>query len=244
MILTKKIISKDYKAFTLAEVLITLGIIGIVAALTIPALINEYKKMVYVTALKKFYSQYNQALIEATNEAGCAGDLSCVFTTGTNKDFDTITNQFKIVQKCQAASPCFAPFSNIDGTNQNQEPMWYLSYSAAAYFVTADGMSVAEGYFDTPKCAKDYSDHSGKDLNLTKVCGEIVVDINGVSQPNRLGRDVFIFYLTNGHGAALYPNGKEHDGHSGYWAYGCLPEYGYGRACSGRIADSGWKMDY
>ena len=40
-------------AFTLAEVLVTLGIIGVVAALTIPALIADYKKIVYVNQLKK-----------------------------------------------------------------------------------------------------------------------------------------------------------------------------------------------
>ena len=43
-------------AFTLAEVLITLGIIGVVAALTMPALISNYKKTVYVNQLKKSVS--------------------------------------------------------------------------------------------------------------------------------------------------------------------------------------------
>lgn len=50
------------KAFTLAEVLITLGIIGVVAALTIPTLVQKYKKSVVETKLAKFYSTVNQAL--------------------------------------------------------------------------------------------------------------------------------------------------------------------------------------
>ena len=49
-------------AFTLAEVLITLGIIGVVAAMTIPALIQNYKKSVVETRLRKFYSTINQAI--------------------------------------------------------------------------------------------------------------------------------------------------------------------------------------
>lgn len=49
--------------FTLAEVLITLGIIGVVAALTIPTLISGYKKSEYSTRLKKFYSSMQQARI-------------------------------------------------------------------------------------------------------------------------------------------------------------------------------------
>ena len=48
--------------FTLAEVLITLGIIGVVAALTIPTLISTYKKKVVETRMAKFYSTMNQAI--------------------------------------------------------------------------------------------------------------------------------------------------------------------------------------
>ncbi len=50
------------KGFTLAEVLITLGIIGIVAAMTIPAIIGKYKKIVTTTKLKKFYTTMQQAI--------------------------------------------------------------------------------------------------------------------------------------------------------------------------------------
>lgn len=50
------------KAFTLAEILITLGIIGVVAAMTIPILVNSYKKTVIETRLAGFYSNINQAI--------------------------------------------------------------------------------------------------------------------------------------------------------------------------------------
>ena len=54
--------SRKRAAFTLAEVLITLGIIGIVAALTMPTLIQNHQKTVIETRLKKFYSVMNQAI--------------------------------------------------------------------------------------------------------------------------------------------------------------------------------------
>lgn len=57
-------------AFTLAEVLITLGIIGIVAALTIPALMAKHRKSVVETRLAKFYSTINQAIKLAENDYG------------------------------------------------------------------------------------------------------------------------------------------------------------------------------
>ena len=50
------------KGFTLAEVLITLGIIGIVAAMTLPALTANYRKQVLVTRMQKFYTVFNQAI--------------------------------------------------------------------------------------------------------------------------------------------------------------------------------------
>ena len=49
-------------AFTLAEVLITLGVIGIVAAMTIPNLVQSYKKKVVETRMLQFYSMMNQAV--------------------------------------------------------------------------------------------------------------------------------------------------------------------------------------
>ena len=61
---------KKKAAFTLAEVLITLGIIGIVAAMTLPALINNYRKTVTVNQLKVAYSIMAQALTMAQKDYG------------------------------------------------------------------------------------------------------------------------------------------------------------------------------
>ena len=49
---------KKISAFTLAEVLITLGIIGVVAAMTLPSLVNEHNNKQYVVAFKKLYFEY------------------------------------------------------------------------------------------------------------------------------------------------------------------------------------------
>ncbi len=50
------------KGFTLAEVLIVVGIIGIIAELTIPELVNNFQKQVVVTRLEKFYTNMTQAI--------------------------------------------------------------------------------------------------------------------------------------------------------------------------------------
>lgn len=61
---------KEKLAFTLAEILITLGVIGVVAAITIPGLITSYNKKITETRLAKFYSVFNQAIRLSVAENG------------------------------------------------------------------------------------------------------------------------------------------------------------------------------
>lgn len=68
-------------AFTLAEVLITLGIIGVVAAITIPTLVNNIQDQQWKTAYKKAYSTLSQALLSANTDGlltvPCPNSNSC-----------------------------------------------------------------------------------------------------------------------------------------------------------------------
>ena len=75
--------NKKY-AFTLAEVLITLGIIGVVAALTIPAIIGNYRKQEASVRLKKFYGTMEQVIRRAEIDFG-----SSQYWTRSTKGLDT-----------------------------------------------------------------------------------------------------------------------------------------------------------
>lgn len=66
------------KAFTLAEVLITLGIIGVVAALTMPALMASYQRMVFKQQFRKMYSTLSQAYAKTVYDTG--GMTDCYHT--------------------------------------------------------------------------------------------------------------------------------------------------------------------
>ena len=67
--MNKKIfLLKNKKAFTLAEILITLGIIGVVSAMTMPSLIQNYREKQTVTAVKKAYSEFSQAYAMTVQE--------------------------------------------------------------------------------------------------------------------------------------------------------------------------------
>ena len=86
-------------AFTLAEVLITLGVIGIVAAMTIPTLVNNYQKKLFVTKMKYTYSLLSNALALSVLENGNAntwnyGKSSDKASTGSSEDLTYIVNTY------------------------------------------------------------------------------------------------------------------------------------------------------
>lgn len=83
-------------AFTLAEVLITLGIIGVVAALTLPSLINNYQKQVIETRLSKFYTTINQAVTNSQIENGDFRDWEL---TAENNLYDVYLKKYLKITK-------------------------------------------------------------------------------------------------------------------------------------------------
>ena len=100
-------------AFTLAEVLITLGIIGVVAAMTLPTLIQNYKKHVVETKLAKFYTTINQAVARSTAENGepadwvkdCGSSGSPTCTTDDLSDwFETYLGKYLNYSKIEPAA--------------------------------------------------------------------------------------------------------------------------------------------
>ncbi|MFA7658644.1 MAG: type II secretion system protein [Candidatus Gastranaerophilaceae bacterium] len=228
-------------AFTLAEVLIVLGIIGVVAEYTIPTLVANTQKQIYVTSLQKAFSTWNQALIQMANDGGCIGDLSCFFDSADLHTMgDKIATYFKVVKNCDTTtSGCFSDtvattFDGTTPTSGNDSTSYYR-------FITADGMSIS---LATPSISCSNSTDA-----LTKMCmTNVYIDVNGLKKPNALGRDIFRFVIDNDKGPALYPMGGAK---FNYWKTNNRCDYGYnggtnksGYYCPGRIIDEGWQMSY
>ncbi len=83
-------------AFTLAEVLITLAIVGIVAAMTIPTLITKYKERVLVNKVKEAHSLLMNAVQLYIAKNNCINSL-CLFDT--NKTSDKVAYELSTVLK-------------------------------------------------------------------------------------------------------------------------------------------------
>ena len=176
--------------FTLAEVLITLGIIGVVAALTIPGLITKCKEMQYRTIYKKVYSSLNQALKYAQEDDGI--DLTL---TVTKDSFGTPMNAnvgeiFKYLSRYyKAATTCF---------DNNADKCWVCEKGEAGL--------ISGGAPDWLGCSKDnyaFVDANGVAYYLySNRENAIVIDVNGDRKPNQLGRDRFKMWF----GDSLEPN--------------------------------------
>lgn len=153
------------KAFTLAEVLITLGIIGVVAAMTIPALITNYQKKVTATRVKKAYAELLQAikLSEAENETIESWDR------GTDR---SIENTRRFIEKY------IMPY--YKGLTLCSEGVTYkcgypVSYDGANY-LTLNGTQISFV------------------VSQTEIL-YVIIDINGKEKPNILGNDSFYFEI-------------------------------------------------
>ena len=149
---------KNKKGFTLAEVLITLGIIGVVAAMTIPALIHKYNNMVVETRLKKFYSIMNQAILMA--EANY-GDRRVWFENGYNWDTSVDAAQ----KKRMWLEKYLMPYLKIVKTKTlpgNVTRLYFEDGSVAEH--SSNGLSSWYFYPKNPeKCtAKSYYDIAGR----------------------------------------------------------------------------------
>lgn len=242
------------KAFTLAEVLITLGIIGVVAALTIPTLVANYQKTQYATQLKKFYATFNQALKQYTADNSCPDDLLCtgLFENTADPDYqnttgDALVKYFK-VSKNGRAGGCYPAFeARTIHTKYDLSDAGSIGCPGGYQFITIDGIYVQFSSFSTCLDAGSARHITGQ---MNQRCGVVDIDLNGVKPPNAWGRDIFRFNITNGKGASLYPAGGIDDSHDTPWRTDAgTPQECYsgntsGMNCAGRIMEDGWQMNY
>ncbi len=168
------------KAFTLAEVLITLGIIGIVAAMTMPVLIAKYRSKVLETQFKKRYSEVSQVFIQLKKN-----DEYLSITSGSQLQ-DFFVKQFKEAK---------APVRDIYLASPERQkeligfelPV-YKSYDKKSEYyerLLDDGfIFVNNEYFVFINA--DYGSFSN---------ASITIDVNGLNGPNIAGYDLFTFKL-------------------------------------------------
>lgn len=185
---------KNYlKGFTLAEVLITLGIIGVVAALTMPSLIASHKEKATVARLKKVYSTLENAYMLARNENM---DVQSWFESDDVKTnskifYEKLKPYLNVMKDCGVESGCLTEgyVKTLDGRNYNNYNLNTKEYR----FILSDGTQVMIYLAKSDFAASDS-------------IGNIKVDIDGYRGSYTFGKDFFIFNITP---KGIYPNGLE-----------------------------------
>lgn len=200
---------KRFFGFTLAEVLITLGVIGVVAAITIPSLINRTNDAELTAAFKKAYSVANQAYKMAVQENGSGFGAWTVNTTLSYTKFNALKAQLKVIKTCPFGTTikgeCWAS-SGVGLLNFGISSCGAFSNSAGGQarnetFVTQDGMFWM---------LYTYTATTGAD--------SILIDVNGFKGPNDWGKDVYVFDMvdmsisTPTINGACYSNAQHNDG--------------------------------
>ena len=200
-------------AFTLAEVLITLGIIGVVAAMTMPTLITNYQKRATVAKLKRAYSVIKQAYLMSYDQVG---DLkfSEIRALGKESYFKTYWAPYIQATYCNSFSECGYTSDDYPWKNTDGETVGTYS-SLTIVFYTNDGFLYGI-YFAS---------------------GYVFVDINGPKGPNQLGRDVFWFdKVSDAKGNNLYPACYSDSRISS------MCSRNNGVCCAEKIRRDGWKI--
>jgi len=188
-------------AFTLAEVLITLAIIGVVATMTIPTLVAEYNQKSWDTAT----SVFNRRLGEALKIMNASGTLANHDTTA--EFVEELSKHIKIVKTCDKGSldDCFV--SEISTTAEPVEISKLQSAknlnSAEDYGTDTMGVMFGDGTSALIAYNKNtpydpYSNEivsvngTGKDVSLTTKAVSILYDVNGLKSPNQMdaGKDI------------------------------------------------------
>jgi type II secretory pathway pseudopilin PulG len=218
-------INKSKIAFTLAEVLLTLAIIAIIAAMTLPALTNSTNKTENIVALKKAYSTLMQAFLMITSDNG--GDITGALRgITTHDDFANVFIQkLSVAKNCGTnnakATGCFPTGVTYKWLNGTPWENIYLYYNT---ILTNDGISYAFG-LQRNACSEDRSNGTLGTPPLSNTCGYIFIDINGPNKgPAIAGRDLFTFWVTK---TGIYPHGAYSDNivsNCSSNGYGCTSE--------------------
>ena len=179
--------NNKYFGFTLAEVLITLGIIGVVAALSLSTIIPKYKEFIWVNKFKQTYSVLSELYMNAINENGgtfpediCNGIT--VKKQCADKIVDFLIKDNSNIRKVnwEAAMPRY--YYDIVNTKTDNQ-MYRTHYS---WFKLNNGASVG---IEGSAIIDNINSRNNRYFPF------MFVDLNGISAPNKLGHDQFLLYL-------------------------------------------------
>ena len=253
------------QGFTLAEVLITLGIVGVVAALTAPALVMSSRNEANAARLSTVVSNMENAFQTAIAQEGTDNlygtslwqENEVSATAGNRAQFVGRLGQYMIVNGYKDNERAFYgdgvqtyAMSNTGGVGQVSDLMLN-----PFVIETKNGAAIFIHTFRSNDLAAQKVNAINRGCTLYTRAAEIMIDVNGKNGPNVFGRDIFFFML--GENGVLYPYGGrdvERIDEVGVWdenngEYSCTDnDKGSGETagmgCTARVIAEGYKINY
>lgn len=185
---------RKLKAFTLAEVLVTLMIIGVIAAMTIPSLNQNIQYNHFVAGCLKSYSVLSQAIERMKLDFGPVG-----FGAKWNNEqefWKAFVAQMNAVEVCDKTENGCWYNEEVKTSGGRDDGNYYRASKGEYRLVTADGMLYTLAFSRYPGLIGTCFPDEDKDLYM----GRIAVDVNGFKGPNRTGLEIFTFILLKGKG--------------------------------------------
>lgn len=234
------IYKKSNRAFTLAEVLVTLGIVGVVSALTIPTLVKNHKQKLFVTQLHKVYNDFTQATEMYMTDKQVANLAESRLRNNPAELRRFFNSYFKVVKDCETSYvPCFADeYTSMTGNG----PTRLRTGQCNVVITLASGAAICADVAhmeDSSYTNDEGQEETVKSSNHVGSVGDVIaieVDVNGKQPPNMYGRDYFAFQI-NRNGRVIdkfYNPNVEIDTDAANPNTGMF----------GKIVDDGWQMNY
>ena len=232
-------------AFTMAEVLITLGIIGIVAAMTLPALIQKHQKNLAVNQLKVAYSKLSNAILMAEADYGEAKywtyfddslSVSDNSWNWANRYLVPYLKNLNVYRDSKLHGCKNITYKKIDGsTMECTSVVGFCSVCGSAGGNNMTQIHLADGTIIIPLVRKTGNEEYG--YNTSQV--EIDIDTNGYKGPNTWGKDVFRLQMNQYTNYRLW-GGSAYTHTRSVMLRQCINESVYG--CAGVIMADGWEI--
>lgn len=225
--------------FTLAEVLITLGIIGVIAALTLPGLLADTTGAQVGPKLAKAVSMFEQGNEALLNEHS----VDSIVDTGLFDDDTTAATYGEALSNHLKISPFTYPGDvSQEAVDESTSASCDVGadFSEGTPFMSKDGVLYVINYSDDDIVA-------GVPAHKQRI-GNVYIDINGFKKPNSFGSDIFVFSLWND--GSLKPVGGSNWAGSGVdactWQDACPDDAVAGdyRACTGSVFENNLKVMY
>ena len=177
-------------AFTLAEVLITLAIIGVVAAMTIPTLVTKYQDRVNETRYKKAVSMLSQAMQLSMAEIDSPGNMKNTDLWNC-KDKDDVQACYKNATKKLFKSVVLDGEVLLDKMNDTDYYLSYNKFSPSYLLPMAYAEDSETNVWNNVEYAFQVSDGMAFGFMDSDEGLQLILDTNGPSKPNKISKDLY-----------------------------------------------------